>query len=69
MDPTAEEESMASALLTIVLDGGTLEVCHFLKSGGSALSRQQIQECTMLAKKQVKHIIKAIEKAAPLKSL
>ena len=66
VDPTDEEESMASALVTIVLDGASHEVVHFLKAGGSAVSRQQIQECTALAKKQAKQIVKAIEKAAPL---
>ncbi|XP_063236562.1 exosome complex component RRP43-like isoform X2 [Bacillus rossius redtenbacheri] len=46
-DPTAEEESLCSGLLTVVVEGGQL--CSVHKPGGSPLTHEQLQRCIALA--------------------
>ena len=47
--------------------GGFRVPSQFEKPGGSPLSRERLQECTALAKKQAKKVMKMIELAAPIK--
>ena len=64
VDPTDEEESFSQSVVTIVVDSKSGEICHFQKSGGVALSRETVQECTSLAKKQAKLIQSMLSKVA-----
>ena len=66
LDPTAEEEGLAEAVVTVVVDPESGDVCHFRKAGGAAVSRETVQECTAMAKKQAKTIKKMMDRAAPL---
>ena len=70
VDPTEEEEQLSSAVVTVVVqlptDTGSAEICHFHKPGGSAISRETLQKCCSLAKKQAKQIKKLVDTAAPV---
>merc|ERR1712150_63757 len=68
LDPTDEEEVLVDSYVTIVLDasassGSSNDIIHCFKPGGSAMTREQVQQCTLLAKKNVKQINKAIDSA------
>ncbi|TRY63837.1 hypothetical protein TCAL_04901 [Tigriopus californicus] len=63
VDPTEQEEALAESLVTVVLDANSGDLVHFYKPGGSSISRQKMQECTGLAKKQYKTIAKSIDQA------
>lgn len=69
VDPTAEEETLAWSVVTVVLDesaDSAAEVlCQMQKSGGRPISREKMQECTAMAKKQAKKIAKMMDAAAP----
>ena len=68
VDPTAEEEEVATSGVTVVVDSDSGEICQLLKTGvGRPMSRDKLQECTAIAKKQAKKIVKMIEAAAPAK--
>eukprot|EP00095_Tigriopus_kingsejongensis_P000647 maker-scaffold552_size138156-snap-gene-0.29 protein:Tk00647 transcript:maker-scaffold552_size138156-snap-gene-0.29-mRNA-1 annotation:"exosome complex component rrp43" len=69
VDPTEEEESLAHAVVTVVLDAATGDLVHFHKPGGAALSRHKLQECTALAKKHYKTIAKLIDKAGSVSKM
>jgi exosome complex component RRP43 len=64
-DPTNEEESLSSGIMTIVVQGDKL--CSVHKPGGSPLTDSQLQECISGAMKRAEHINKLINTA--LKSL
>ncbi|XP_034241069.1 exosome complex component RRP43-like [Thrips palmi] len=49
-DPTAEEESLSSARLTVVTDGKSIFSVH--KPGGSTLTEVQLQDCISIAKER-----------------
>jgi len=64
-DPTAEEEGLASSVVSVALDPSSGVLCQLQKAGGAPISRERLQECTALAKKQAKRIAKMVEAAAP----
>jgi exosome complex RNA-binding protein Rrp42 (RNase PH superfamily) len=64
-DPTNEEESLSSGVMTIVVQGDKL--CSVHKPGGSALTESQLQECISGAVKRAEHVNELINTA--LKSL
>lgn len=49
-DPTAEEESVSSARLSVVTDGQSIFSVH--KPGGSTLTEEQLQTCLSIAKER-----------------
>ena len=58
-------------MFTIILfqikeDKGQCEICHLHKPGGMAISRDLLQKCQVLAKKQARQIQKLINQAAPV---
>ncbi len=63
LDPTDEEEELADANVTVVLNADR-EVVHIHKPGGVAIAPERLQQCVNLSKKQAKVIQKLIESAA-----
>uniref|UniRef100_A0A2I4ATB2 Exosome complex component RRP43 n=1 Tax=Austrofundulus limnaeus TaxID=52670 RepID=A0A2I4ATB2_AUSLI len=61
VDPTAEEESLSTARLTVVTDEDD-RLCSLHKPGGSSLSGEKLQECINLATTRQREIQKLIEK-------
>ncbi|XP_072260105.1 exosome complex component RRP43 [Pyxicephalus adspersus] len=63
VDPTNDEEILATGLMTIVIDeDGTL--CTIKKSGGSALSAQELQDCISRAitrHKEVQNLLDEVQ--------
>ncbi|PNF17952.1 Exosome complex component RRP43 [Cryptotermes secundus] len=57
-DPTNEEESLSSGVMTIVVQGGQL--CSVHKPGGSPLTESQLQECINGAMKRAEYINKLV---------
>ena len=66
-DPTAEEEGLSSSVVSVALDPSSGVLCQLQKAGGAPVSRERLQECTALAKKQAKRIAKMVDAAAPAK--
>jgi len=69
IDPTEEEEKISHATVTVVVqiqEKGQCEICHLHKPGGMAISRDVLQKCQALAKKQARLIQKAIDAAVPV---
>jgi exosome complex component RRP43 len=64
-DPTNEEESLSSGIVTVVVQGDVL--CSVHKPGGSALTESQLQECISGATNRAQYINKLVNTA--LKSL
>ncbi|KDR23812.1 exosome complex component RRP43-like isoform X2 [Zootermopsis nevadensis] len=60
-DPTNEEESLSSGIMTVVVQGDKL--CSVHKPGGSPLTDAQLQECINGAMKRAEHINKLINTA------
>ncbi|XP_071453190.1 exosome complex component RRP43-like [Hetaerina americana] len=58
LDPTGEEEDLASGTVTVVLCEGKL--CSIFKPGGSPLSEQQLEGCVERAKKRVSAVLELI---------
>lgn len=61
VDPTAEEESLLTAQLTVVTDEEG-RLCSVHKPGGSALSGEKLQECINRATVRQREIQKLIDK-------
>ncbi|XP_053564409.1 exosome complex component RRP43 [Bombina bombina] len=62
VDPTGEEESLATGLLTIVMDEDE-RLCSIRKPGGSALSAEILQQCISRAitrHKEVKSLLNEV---------
>lgn len=57
-DPDAEEEELATSLITIGTCNG--EMCLVLKPGGISISDQQFESCLKLALNREKSICKLI---------
>jgi exosome complex component RRP43 len=53
-DPTNEEESLSSGVMTVVVQGDQL--CSVHKPGGSPLTESQLQECINGAMRRAEHI-------------
>lgn len=64
-DPTNEEESLSSGVVTVVVQGDML--CSVHKPGGSPLTESQLQECISGALNRAEYINKLVNTA--LKSL
>ena len=60
-DPTDEEESLSSGVVTIVVQGDVL--CSVHKPGGSPLTESQLQECISGAMKRAEYINKLVNTA------
>ena len=45
---------------------GQCDICHLHKPGGIAISRDLLQKCEALAKKQARQIQKLIDQAVPI---
>ena len=60
-DPTDEEESLSSGVVTVVVQGGAL--CSVHKPGGSPLTESQLQECIGGAVKRAEYINKLVNTA------
>uniref|UniRef100_A0A8D3B9L0 Exosome complex component RRP43 n=1 Tax=Scophthalmus maximus TaxID=52904 RepID=A0A8D3B9L0_SCOMX len=63
VDPTAEEESLATAQLTVVTDEED-RLCSVHKPGGTSMSGQKLQECISRATARQREIQKLIDKVA-----
>lgn len=61
VDPTAEEESLSTAHLTVVTDEED-RLCVVHKPGGTSLSAKKLQECISRATARQKEIQKLIDK-------
>ncbi|XP_020505793.1 exosome complex component RRP43 [Labrus bergylta] len=61
VDPTSEEESLATAQLTVVTDEED-RLCTVHKPGGTSLSGEKLQECISRAATRQKEIQKLIDK-------
>ncbi|XP_026797542.3 exosome complex component RRP43 [Pangasianodon hypophthalmus] len=61
VDPTTEEESLATALITAVTDEDD-QLCAFHKPGGSSLSAEKLQDCISRAVTRNREINKLIDK-------
>nr|XP_015823820.2 exosome complex component RRP43 [Nothobranchius furzeri] len=61
VDPTAEEESLSTARLTVVMDEED-QLCSLHKPGGTPLSGEKLQECIKRATARKGEIHKLIEK-------
>lgn len=57
-DPTAEEENLSSAMLTIAVCNG--EVCFILKPGGTPFSQEQMDHCIRQALSRERSILKLL---------
>ena len=72
VDPTEDEELLASGgVITVVLQippsdvtDQQPEICHVHKPAGASVSRETLQKCCSLAKKQCKQIKKLIDTAS-----
>ncbi|XP_069680296.1 exosome complex component RRP43-like isoform X2 [Periplaneta americana] len=60
-DPTNEEESLSSGIVTIVVQGDKL--CSVHKPGGSPLTEMQLQGCISGASKRAEYINKLVDTA------
>jgi len=60
-DPTNEEESLSSGIVTVVVQGDAL--CSVHKPGGSALTESQLQECISGAMNRAGYINKLVNTA------
>jgi exosome complex component RRP43 len=60
-DPTSEEESLSSGVVTVVVQGDVLSSVH--KPGGSALTESQLQECISGATNRAEYINKLVNTA------
>ena len=77
VDPTEDEEQLASGgVVTVVMqlppsleEGSHPEICHIHKPIGGAISREVLQKCCSLAKKQCRHIKKLIDTATSVPKL
>uniref|UniRef100_A0AAR2LHT3 Exosome complex component RRP43 n=1 Tax=Pygocentrus nattereri TaxID=42514 RepID=A0AAR2LHT3_PYGNA len=61
VDPTAEEESLATAIITAVTDEDE-QLCAFHKPGGSSLSAEKLQDCITRAVARHREIGRLIDK-------
>ncbi|XP_066506487.1 exosome complex component RRP43 isoform X2 [Hoplias malabaricus] len=61
VDPTAEEESLASSLITAVTDEDD-QICAFHKPGGTPLSAEKLQDCITRAVMRHREIDRLIDK-------
>ncbi|KAM9347961.1 exosome complex component RRP43 [Symphorus nematophorus] len=61
VDPTAEEESLSTAQLTVVTDEED-RLCSVHKPGGTSLSGEKLQECISRATARQREIQKLIDK-------
>ncbi|KAL0994875.1 hypothetical protein UPYG_G00128600 [Umbra pygmaea] len=61
VDPTAEEESLSTATITVVLDEEE-RLCALHKPGGTSLSGQKLQDCISRATTRHREIHKLIDK-------
>uniref|UniRef100_A0AAX7TMI1 Ribosomal RNA-processing protein 43 n=1 Tax=Astatotilapia calliptera TaxID=8154 RepID=A0AAX7TMI1_ASTCA len=62
-DPTAEEETLSTANLTVVTDEDD-RLCSVHKPGGTSLSGERLQECISRATTRQREIQKLIDKVA-----
>ena len=53
-------------LFQIKEDKSQCEICHLHKPGGMAVTRDLLQKCQVLAKKQSRQIQKLVNQAAPV---
>lgn len=60
-DPTADEESLCTGILTIVAKDD--ELCCVHKPGGSPLTEEALSDCIGKSKRRVPHIKDLIESA------
>lgn len=60
-DPTADEESLCTGILTIVVKDD--ELCCVHKPGGSPFTEEALSECIEKSKGRVTHIKQLIESA------
>ncbi|KAG7224550.1 hypothetical protein INR49_011302 [Caranx melampygus] len=61
VDPTSEEETLATAQLTVVMDDED-RLCSLHKPGGTSLSGERLQECINRATARQREIQKLIDK-------
>lgn len=59
-DPTEEEESLAEASVSVVLDSGNGTLLMLDKAGGGALGLEIIDECIARARARVPDVAKAL---------
>jgi RNase PH-related exoribonuclease len=60
-DPTNEEESLSSGVVTVVVQEDML--CSVHKPGGSSMAESQLQECISGAMKRAEYINKLVNTA------
>jgi len=60
-DPTDEEESLSSGVVTVVVQGDVL--CSVHKPGGSPLTESQLQDCISGAMNRAEYINKLVNTA------
>ncbi|TYZ68559.1 hypothetical protein PybrP1_008609 [[Pythium] brassicae (nom. inval.)] len=63
LDPTSQEEELASATFSITYSSKGL-LCGVQKPGGAALSPQQLHECMGVAKQRAQALAKQVDAAA-----
>ncbi|XP_023661056.2 exosome complex component RRP43 isoform X2 [Paramormyrops kingsleyae] len=61
VDPTVEEETLSTAMMTVVTDEDD-RLCMLHKPGGSALSGEKLQDCISRAVTRHREVSKLIEK-------
>lgn len=55
-DPTVEEETLSSGLLTAVIDNASGKVVSVTKEGGHGVSEEEVIECCLKATERGKHL-------------
>ena len=55
-DPTIEEETLSSGLLTAIIDNGSGKVVSVAKEGGHGVSEEEVIECCLKATERGKHL-------------
>lgn len=61
VDPTAEEESLSTATITVVVDEED-RLCALHKPGGTSLSGEKLQDCITRASERHREVQKLIDK-------
>lgn len=55
-DPTIEEETLSSGLLTAIIDNASGKVVSVIKEGGHGISEEEVIECCLKATERGKHL-------------
>lgn len=68
VDPTSEEESLASTSISIVYNNRE-ELCSVYKSGGSVIDGTMLEQCQELTKKRNDQVVRLIQQASMAKKV